>query len=534
MRIKCGYLFIFCCVKFAFLMSQTQEAEETPVFLPTTSPKVQKVEQIFQHIIKAASVSADPKLCVKVEKSKEGYYSIIGLAQFKQKENLIVIEEKVYDSCMIWGGENAIAYLLAHEFGHYLIYQEKGIGFPHSDTLMEADADLRGNLYARIAGYNPCNKFEYVLNNLYTRTKWIDDTSSNYPKRETRLRISENACIKSDSLAKLFHLGNELLVLQQYETAAVIFDYLSAQFPAPEMYFNAALARIGFAFEVENEVYYRLPLLFDARTGTDRAGDADNLFKKETYLEQAIALLSKAEKQGKNALYVSIYKEYVHHLQDEELTSVKELTGNEPLLLLLKGIALAKTDSAQAKQLFLQVAPIFPKEVEWNLNLLQAKGQPKKEKPYRNAQFEEEKIANKHISELSFDTKLPYWRVYSDDYLLNEMPLHLQFSENEHSIAYILQDSVTEKTIKILQTSVSYPYKSILGNVSLFQNYQEVSKSYDAIFPKDDKDAKSPKMEFQNLQKELILQYGSGSENGILFWFSEDKKLTKWVLYDIK
>lgn len=504
------------------------------IFLPENNPKVQKVEKIFQHIIKAANLSTDPKLCVKVEESKENYYSRIGLAQFQQKENRIVIEEKVYDSCMIWGGENAIAYLLAHEFGHYLIYKEKGIGFPHSDTLMEADADLRGNLYARIAGYNPCNQFEYVLNNLYLRTKWIEKNSPDYPKRETRLLIAKKACIKSDSLAKLFHLGNELLVLQQYETAAVVFDYLSTQFPAPEMYFNAALARIGFAFWAENEVYYRLPLLFDARTGTDRDSDEDNLFKKETYLGQAIALLSQAEKQGKNALYVSIYKEYVHHLLDRELTSVKELTGNEPLLLLLKGIALAKTDSAQAKQLFLQVAPIFPKEVEWNLNLLQAKEQPKKQKPNRNAQFEEEKIANKHISELSFDTELPYWRIYSDNYLLNEMPLHLQFSENEHSIAYILQDSVTKKTIKILQTSVSYPYKSILGNVSLFQNYQEVSKSYDAIFPKDDKAVKSPKMEFQNLQKELIVQYGSGSENGILFWFSEDKKLTKWVLYDIK
>lgn len=528
MRAKYSYLFAFCFVQFTFLMGQTDEMD---TFLPKNNPKVQKVVHIFEHIIKSADISAENTLSVKIEKTEKNYYSKIGLAQFQQEENQIVIEEKAYDSCMIWGGENAIAYLLAHEFGHYLIYKEKGNLFPHSDTLMEADADLRGNLYARIAGYNPCNQFEYVLNNLYLRTKWINENSSDYPKRETRLKIAEKACIKSDSLAKLFHLGNEMLVLQQYEEAAVIFDYLSKQFPAPEMYFNAALARIGFAFWVENEDYYRLPLLFDARTGMDRAANEDDLRKKIPYLQQAIRLLSKVEKQGKNTLYVSIYKEYAGYLLSEKLSSVKKTSGNEPLLLLLQAIALSKTDSEQAKQLFLQVAPVFPREAEWNLNLLQAKGQEKEQKPANNPRFEEEKIANKHISELTFDTKSPYWRISSDSSRLKEIPLNLQFSENEYFIAYILQSPKKEKTIKILQTAVSYPYKSILGNVSLAQNYQEVTKSYDAIFPEDDK---SPKMEYQNLQKESILQYGSDSQKGILFWFSTDNKLIKWDLYEIK
>ncbi len=525
MRIKYGYLFIFYCVKFAFLMGYTQE---TDVFLPATNPKVQKVEQIFQDIIKAASVSADPKLSVKVEISKESYYSRRGLAQFRQQENLIVIEEKVYDSCIIWGGDNAIAYLLAHEFGHYLIYQEKGIGFPHSDTLMEADADLRGNLYARIAGYNPCNKFEYVLNNLYTRTPWIDEKSSDYPKRETRLLIAKKACIKSDSLAKLFHLGNELLVLQQYETAAVVFDYLSTQFPAPEMYFNAALARIGFAFEVRNKDFYRLPLLFDARTGNDRAADEDNEEKRRLYLQQAIGLLSKVEKQGKNPIYAHIYKAYADYLQTEVLPSLTKGTENEPLSLLLQAIALSKIDSSKAVQLFSQVAATFPTEVEWNLNILRQKVQKDEDKLPPHALFFLEKIADKSLSSLTFDTQLPYWHIYSDSLWLNKMTLHLQFAENEHSIAYILQSLKQEKAIKILQTTAVYPYKSILGKVSLGADYEEVRKTHDAIFSKN-----SIKTEYQNLQKEAILQYRSGTQNGIFFWFSADKKLIKWILYNI-
>lgn len=511
-------------------MGQTYERY---IFLPENNPKVQKVAQIFQNIIKAASVSADPKLCVKVEKSEKYYSSTIGLAQFQQEGNRIVIEEKVYDSCMIWGGENAIAYLLAHEFGHYLIYQEKGIGFPHSDTLMEADADLRGNLYARIAGYNPCNQFEYVLNKLYLGTDWIEKNSPDYPKRETRLLIAKKACIKSDSLAKLFHLGNELLVLQQYETAAVVFDYLSAQFPAPEMYFNAALARIGFAFSVRNEKTYRLPLLFDTRTGVNRKPNHNNLQKWKPYLHQAIGLLSKVEKQAENPICARIYKEYASYLRYQTLPLFSEKTESEPLLQLLQAIALSQIDTTKSAQLFAQIAPIFPAEAEWNLNILQGKAQNMQvEEPLPIQVFSQEKIAHQSLADITFNAQAPEWHIHSDSLVLNQMQLSIQFTENEYSVSYILQDLQQKKTIKILQTKASYPHTTILGDVSLSQNYEEVVKNYEDIFLKERQ--KVVKIQQQNLQKESILQYGYSSKNGVLFWFSANNKLTKWILYDIK
>ncbi len=518
---------LFLVILFAlsrFLQAQGCE------FLAETSPKVIHSRQILQDIMRSTLLGEKANLILEIEAYNNitPYHCIYsGYAVFDTEEgNQILLREEVYDSCMLrWGGKDALAYIIAHEFGHYLIYQESPHLFSDIDTVKEADADRRGNLYARLAGYNPCNESAFLINKMYEH--WIRD-SRRYPSQATRLRIAQRACEASDSLAVLFRIANEMMIEQQYENAIHLFDYLLHHFAAPEIYFNAALARIGFALQVKNEGIFRLPLLIDTRTGALRTASGDRIKGRIKYLAQADSLLQIAAHKANMPFIAHIYAKYVHYLQQSpdispklrqevnDLSTADRDVSCEGLITLMQGMV--ATDSLKAAFFFGKVETFFPTEVAWNLNVLQGKTELSSS-PNRQGILAQESIAR--ITTREFALEKAHYLLLSLD--------TLRFVETTEYLYYVLShpDSRAKKQIGI-QTMPQYSKTTQFG-VSLGQSYTGVQQIYDDSLPN-----KMLKYTYKSLGQETILQYGYGNFNGIIFWFRPDGTLYRWTLYDFE
>lgn len=535
---------------FCFFFLEISLYAQTQRLLPTHNPKVLHVNRILQDILRNVDYEKKDSLRITIEVTRQYFTDI---AKYIPEQQCIQIQEVVYDSCMRWGHDekerdNLLAHFISHEFGHHLLHKEmlKEAGIEanarksddvsfHNDTITEAKADLKGNFYARLADYNPCRHTSFLIEKMYQR--WIADSSQYYPHKNTRLHIAEKACQKSDSLATLFKIANSMLILQQYETAAVIYDYLAKpqHFPAFEMYYNAALARIGFAMSVKNENLYRFPLLLDTRSGLERDADTEADKKRALYLRQACNLLAIAEKKTDNVFTCQLYQGYIRYLQQPDANFAAQIPIKpaqlSPHILhlyrLLSAIGLSKTDSLQAQQLFEQAQSFYPQEANWNLNVLHHQKQDTLAAPGYHGILKKETIGGQKAANLA-DSSFRYKKlIVSDSLPYQKIWVHI--SNYPNYIAYCVQNPLAQQYMYGLQTLPNYSEKTQF-QVGLSQSYTQVQQNYLSHFA----DNKGIQVEHQTLHQNYILQYGNSTFNGVLFEFDDKKILISWVLYELK
>jgi tetratricopeptide (TPR) repeat protein len=254
----------------------------------------------------------------------------------------IKIDEKLLDICASFNKDstNALAILIAHELAHYFLehnwcgdyafalrknekFSKQLLKISKADKCaIEAQADSKGLFYATIAGYNPFECYNKVIDKVYDAYK-LPTKTNGYPSLAERKQICENELAVIKKLIPNFYSGTRCLQTRQFDSAIVYFATLIDNFPSREHYNNLGVAYTLKALDLKpldyNEQAYPIEIDFESRMKLERTrGNNDQADTIQILLQQAKKCFEKAI--DKDSKY---YEAYVN------LACVLDLLGNK-------------------------------------------------------------------------------------------------------------------------------------------------------------------------------------------------------------
>jgi tetratricopeptide (TPR) repeat protein len=298
----------------------------TTIFLFSILPKIEAqessfqsksntIKKVYQDILLAyADVRPAPEITLISNSQKQ-----INIAQYIPSiKPSIRIDEKLYDICTSFGRDslNALAGILSHELAHY--YQNHNWCSDYAFALKgeslgeklkyiskeekircEAQADQLGVFYAAMAGYATFDVFPSLLDTIYEKYA-LPDNIEGYPTKYERKQISTKTIEESRQLFDIFEAAKLMLLLKEYEVAALCFEQVSKRFPSREILNNLGTCALFLALE-QMPIYYMpfcLPIEIDANSrlsSSDRGESSsddwkNNLNKAKHYFEDALRL----------------------------------------------------------------------------------------------------------------------------------------------------------------------------------------------------------------------------------------------------
>ena len=273
--------------------------------LPPGHPKVRTARRVFDELVRAVGDGRPaPFLRLRTGGSP---------AEFSPSAHTVYLAERTYDLCVAQGPDSlhALAFLLAHELAHCYSNHGWGRDFgqrfadleigqaveefrPLRKVELETQADEFGGFWGYVAGYRTREVAPRLLAAIYAAYGLGDDLKG-YPALEERQIIAGRAADRVAELIPLFEAGYRLLLLQQYETAAYCFDYITRSFASRELLNNAGVARVLQALHLFEPGAQRFayPFELDAATrlrGASKAapyGGSEALEKRRVWLLQA-------------------------------------------------------------------------------------------------------------------------------------------------------------------------------------------------------------------------------------------------------
>ena len=255
----------------------------------------------------------------------------------------IKLDEKAYDA--IYGpggaGDDGLAAVLGHELAHYYLDHNWAGDFLHrQDTLLtnafwslmknqqvsddrlqgrvreETQADVEGGMASYFAGYHSLAAMGPTLELLY-HVYGLNEKVPGYPPLSERVSFAEQSAKEVQELIKVFEIGNHFLLIDKFEEAASCFDFMTRDlnYPTPELYNNAGVARATEAINLINEIdpdslRFIYPIELDAETklaNGSRGGITERGFgltgeKLEHTEQRASLLLAEAKSDFKQAI----------------------------------------------------------------------------------------------------------------------------------------------------------------------------------------------------------------------------------------
>lgn len=236
-------------------------AAPAPVATPSLAAdhaKYKAARTVYDRIARAwGTARPAPRLIVRPAADPGGPR----IAVFRPDTTSIEIDEAVIDLFDGPGRDDALAVLLGHELAH--AYRDHGwvgdFGAKFADldaskTMKaaggydrliknETEADYFGIFFAHVAGYDALGAAPAVFDKVYEHFK-LSDKLGGYPAREDRKKIAAKRADELRDLAMLFDAARSLLLLEQHEAAAAIYDRLAREFPSREIMNNAGAARL--------------------------------------------------------------------------------------------------------------------------------------------------------------------------------------------------------------------------------------------------------------------------------------------------
>lgn len=304
MNSKYYYFFLLILFFCGFNSSQAQDLNNNCIIA---------VEHIYDKIISSIgnNFPAPPQLEISDSKRAVAFLS----------SNKIVIETHAINIfCEKSNFEDKIAYVISHELAHHYLnhtwMRNSGLGYvskigefvdEQSSTLeqrklSETQADLFGGFFGQIAGYNVLGFGAEALQEIY-QVYDLPNEIRGYPSFDERIEIINSRKSEANSLTKLFHIGNVLLMLGDYDNAKKCYeDILLNNFTSREIYNNLGLVFLLKAISLsEIDISkYVYPVSIEtqtrANTSISRSGDlfasieelfnqASNYFKKSISLD---------------------------------------------------------------------------------------------------------------------------------------------------------------------------------------------------------------------------------------------------------
>ncbi len=268
---------LLLAVSTACNLAQGQDA------LPSSNPKVRTVRQVYDHIVRAVG---DGRVAPAIRVFPSGYHGSLRIAWYDPVSRSITLEERAYDICAGMGADstNALALLLGHELAHFYKDHNWGGDFgnaladldvgrtvgrigarPEEVVRMESQADDFGGFFGYLAGYNTLGVASHVLSTLYEQYS-ISPNIIGYPSLPDRIAIAQRSESRLHAMLPSFNAGSLLLALQQFESAALIFDQIAKDFPSREILNDAGVARALAALSMfpRDSLKFIYPIEFDA------------------------------------------------------------------------------------------------------------------------------------------------------------------------------------------------------------------------------------------------------------------------------
>jgi tetratricopeptide (TPR) repeat protein len=241
------------------------------LFAQTFADKQKTVQKVFDNLVNAyGNAKAPPKLVLLPNTQKERVVAIYS----NVPQPTIKVDEQLFDICKKLKSDslNALATIISHELAHY--YNDhtfcSDYAFATKNKLLlnaskeskiekETKADRDGLFYAMIAGYQPLQSFETVLNTIY-KTYKLPATLPGYPSLSERIKMINYQTEEVKDLQAVYDAGVTLLYLNELPKAADCFSYLSMYFPSREVYNNLGVA--NFLQAVQNNPEDTLNLIY--------------------------------------------------------------------------------------------------------------------------------------------------------------------------------------------------------------------------------------------------------------------------------
>lgn len=276
------------------------------------------------------------------------------------KVGYIAVEERVYDlfSKKSSDREGSLAFIIGHELAHYYLRHGWVGDFANSFASLEVgkkmlyavndeeiirretEADYFGGFYGYLAGYDTLGAAPRALDLLYA-DYGLNDNVPNYPSRLERKQIAERVARNLRKMIPVFEGANILLVLEKYQQAARLFDFLARAFPSREILNNSGVAYAMEAVRLfpPGTKRFLYPFEFDAETrlfgsGRRSKGADPDAEQRTRLLRQAADAFGKALRIDKNYLAAKI-----------NLAAVNSLLGDNDTALVLVNQALASMKS---------------------------------------------------------------------------------------------------------------------------------------------------------------------------------------------
>ena len=269
----------------------------------------QKVKEVYQKIISSIgnNFPAPPNLVIT--KSKKSPATI--------SSNKIFIEEKyIFHLCSDPNFEDKLSYVIAHELAHHYLDHTMmyGIGLSYASSFdqfideksssqeeiseikklmvinqrkaCEEAADKYAGFYGQIAGYNTLEHAKSALGEIYALYS-LKNEIKGYPSYSERLEIIDSKFNEAKNLSKLFHLGNIMLRLGEYDLAKQCFeDIIQNKFISREIYNNLGTVYLLYGISLSKEISkFQYPIFIDYQTRAEveatRSGSLLNNDPKE-------------------------------------------------------------------------------------------------------------------------------------------------------------------------------------------------------------------------------------------------------------
>jgi len=363
------------------------------------------------------------------------------VASFSPSKNSIKFERKAYEICTSFGKDslNAMAYILAHELGHF--YKDHGwlreAGSAYAsmefgkqlkksrlrlDTLKiyESQADEFAGFYGHVAGYNVLGVAPEVLEKIYKEYD-LPNKLPKYPSLDERIKIAEIAKDRMNELIPLFEFSLESYAIGEYSLAVFGFQEIAKEFPSREMFNNIGVCNATMALTLFDKDSVRLiyPFEIDANSrlyeNNERGLEEDKEELKKELLDRAIYNFKKAVSLDPNYFYayinLSLCSDLLKSTRDADYflgkaeDLIKEDKTRSSISLGAKGLlAYNSHDIKQAKKLFKEAGEMGNDIASLNLEIL--KGKSVKKSPGTMSQIEIKRVDGVDLQSYGFEKEM--------------------------------------------------------------------------------------------------------------------------------
>jgi tetratricopeptide (TPR) repeat protein len=289
MRICSLYIgiFILCCAH-----ANAQRAL-------THDEKYAVVKEVYDRVFMAMGiVDVQPELVLDDKRES----SVAYLKRNKDGSRTLAVEEKAFDICLGFGdrANDALAFLIGHELGHFRYNHQWGKDFASSfaladieDKLAEANdklselkyfetqADHSGGISCFLAGYDIRGLGEPLLKKVYAEYKLPEETPK-YPSLKERILLTQQNDSIVGKLIIVFETGNYAMMIDEYPESIKCFEFvLNKGFKSREVYNNLGVCCLLNAMNLagkENVKYvYPVEIDVESRINGNAKGFSDDV-----------------------------------------------------------------------------------------------------------------------------------------------------------------------------------------------------------------------------------------------------------------